>query len=281
MKRRSPATGFALMVHEPFVDAENWKFVVMTTWQRWQLRMLGKTADVVFLSIDPWAQRFRRWFPDKQVLHLPVSSNIPLEPMTRAAARARLGIDSETLVLGTFGTAHPSRLWGWVRGAAEAVRRTGQDVLVLHLGPHPAAVRDALGPVPARLDGPLPVDELSRRFAAMDIYLAPYSDGVSTRRTSLMSGLQHGVATVGTRGIHTDRMLRDQDGRSLLLADADAERLFHSHVQCLAGDPERRAALGAEGQRFFEQEFSWERIASRLMRSLEQSGACQRERLPA
>jgi glycosyltransferase involved in cell wall biosynthesis len=281
IKRRSPGTGFALMVHEPFVDAENWKLVVMTTWQRWQLWTLGRTADVVFLSIDPWAQRFRRWFPGKPVLHLPVSSNIPVEPTSRAAARARLGIDDRTLVMGVFGTAHPSRLWGWVRGAAEAVRRMGQDVHVLYLGPHTAAVREALGPVSARLDGPLPVEEISRRFAAMDIYLAPYSDGVSTRRTSLMTGLQHGVATVGTSGIHTDRMLRKEDGRAFLLADSHSEEAFHRHVRCLAGDAERRASLGEEGQCLFEREFCWERIAARMLRSMERSGTRKAEKIPA
>jgi len=81
IKRRQPFIRIALMGHEPFVPISNWRSAIMTTWQRWQLWMLGRSADVVFFSIQPWARKFQTWWPNKPVLHLPVGSNIPRLPI--------------------------------------------------------------------------------------------------------------------------------------------------------------------------------------------------------
>ena len=59
IKRRCPATKIAVMVHETFVPfGVNWKFRVMTLWQRPQFAVLSRTADVLFFSVDAWAQTF-------------------------------------------------------------------------------------------------------------------------------------------------------------------------------------------------------------------------------
>lgn len=270
IKRRRPDMKFALMVHEPFVPIINAKFAVMATWQRWQLRHLGLSADIIFFSIDPWVQRFRSWFPGKPVLHLPVSSNIPHVPCSRQEARARLGIADETIVLGLFGTAHTARLLERARSAAQAVRQSGRDLRVLYIGPHGSAVCAALESVSVITDGALPADEVSRRFAAMDVYLVPLIDGVSTRRTSLMTALQHGVATVGTRGPLTDDMLARQDGRAFLLADVGAPAGFNAHVMRLVDDVPFRERVARDGQRLYHSEFTWPRIAGRFLTDLQE-----------
>ncbi|HLV81564.1 MAG TPA: glycosyltransferase family 4 protein [Chthonomonadaceae bacterium] len=267
IRRRHPEVRLALMVHEPFVPVTNWKFAVMTTWQRWQLWSLGRAADSVFCSIDPWARRFRPWFPGKPVAHLPVGSNVPLTPLARSEARDRLGISEETVVLGVFGTLSWTRLLARIRAAAETVRAGGRDVLVLYMGPDGGLVRQGLDGFPVRADGPLEAGEISRRFAAVDIYLAPFVDGVSTRRTSLMTALQHGVATAGTRGWLTDALLVAEDGRALLLADAKDADAYKACVRRLLEDDALRARLGQQAQRLYQREFAWERIAAQLMRA--------------
>jgi glycosyltransferase involved in cell wall biosynthesis len=259
----------ALMVHEAFVPLLDWKCAVMTTWQRCQLWMLGRNADLIFFSVEAWARRFQRWFPDKPVLHLPVGSNVPCVRISRATARARLGIQEDTRVLGLFGTAHDSRLLDRVKGAVETAHPPGGHLLVLYMGPHSEAIRRQLGSVPLLAEGPLPADEVSRRFAALDVYLAPFVDGVSTRRTTLMTGLQHGVATVGTQGVNTDTMIRKEDGRALLLADVDAAEHFNHHVRRLLADAALRERLGQEARRFYHREFAWDRLAARLLSAIQ------------
>ena len=268
IKRTCPQTRFALMVHEPFVPLTSWQFAVMATWQRWQLWRLGQTADVVFFSIDPWVKQFRHWFPNKPVVHLPVGSNIPRVPISREEARARLGIREETLVLGLFGTMSAGRMLGLVRDAALALAQSGLPVQVLYIGPHQAQVCAALGDVDIIADGPAPAEEVSRRFVAMDIYLVPYSDGISTRRTTLMTALQHGIAAVGIRGFLTDDLLIHAAGSAFLLADADKPEDFTAAVSSLAENAEQRQCLGQAAEQLYEREFAWGKVTARVFDAL-------------
>ena len=267
--QRQRTAKVALMVHEPFVPVTNWKFAVMTIWQRWQLWMLGRSADVVFFSIDPWVRRFRPWFPGKPLKHLPVGSNLPRVPMSRGEAKRRLGIEPDQLVIGLFGGISAARMPGLIASALRHALETSRRMLLLYVGPDGSKLCGELNGLPVRDDGCLPADEASMRFAAMDIYLAPYIDGISTRRTSLMSGLQHGIATVGTRGLLTDESLAAQDGRAFLLADVSEPAAFQAHVVRLLNEDGLRASLGAKGMALYEREFSWPRIVEQLITSLQ------------
>jgi glycosyltransferase involved in cell wall biosynthesis len=269
IKRRCPGTRIAFMAHEDFVPLTTWKFAVMTTWQRCQFKALGSSADLVLFSIESWAKRYRSWFSGKPVLHLPVGSNIPLEPIDRVSARERLGILRDQTVFGIFGTFRDAGMVEMMRRAVLAVKGAGHSPLVLYIGPHGGAVCDALGDsAPIIADGPLESDEVSRRFAAMDIYMAPYIDGASTRRGALMAGIQHGVPTIGTSGVHTDSVLSELNGRAVLLADVEDQDLFNSHAIGLSEDPELRKRIGQGGARLYEKEFTWKHIAGRLLSAL-------------
>jgi glycosyltransferase involved in cell wall biosynthesis len=268
-KRCSPGTRFALMIHEPFVPRSNWKFVMMSIWQRRQLRLLGAAADVVFTSIDPWAKRFRPWFPGKSVVHLPVGSNIPLIPTTAAQARACLGIQEQTVTLGLFGTAAAARLLDLVREAAQALQKQRYVVQVIYLGPHAKQVRAALGDLPVIAPGPLPAEEVSRRLPAIDIFLSPFIDGISTRRSSMMTALQHGLPVVGTRGEWTDDLLLALDGEAFLLSDVEDRSGYIGHVLNLVQDRDLGARLGAQARCLFAERFDWDRIAARMVTTLQ------------
>lgn len=279
IKRRCPQTRFAWMAHEDFVPVISWKFAVMTTWQRWQFWMLGRTADVIFFSIDPWVHQYRRWFPGTPIVHLPVGSNMPRVAITREEARARLGIAEDTLILGLFGTAHSSRLLNLIRAAVQAVYDENPNVLALYIGPHRAAVCEALQGLPVRAEGPFDADEVSRRFAAMDIYLVPITGGVSTRRTSLMTALQHGIPTVSTFGVQTDQMLLSENEKSFLLTDVDAPDAFTGAVLRLAKDRALQQKLGQQGEQLYNQEFAWEKISGRCVSAMnnERNNDCGRK----
>jgi glycosyltransferase involved in cell wall biosynthesis len=136
--------------------------------------------------------------------------------------------------------------------------------MVLYVGTNGKNVRAAVTDLPVRDEGPLPGDEVSRRLRAMDLYLTPFVDGVSTRRGSMMAGLQHGLPIVGTAGELTDNLLRAESDRSLLLADVDDEAGFVERVVRLSGDAELRQRTGRAARALFEREFTWERIAKRL-----------------
>ena len=267
--RRLPGTRLAVMFHEQFVPVVNWRFAVMTTWQRWQFLQLGRAADVLFCSMSAYAERCRRWFAGKPVMHLPVGSNIPRVKMDRDEARKRLGIDASEVVLAVFGNAHISRSFETVAAAVKAVREGGHRPRVLYIGPDGADMRVALGDSPTAItEGPLPAEEVSRRLSAADLALSSYSDGVSTRRGAMMATLQHGLAVIGTDGINTDPELRAANGSALLLAAAGDNPAFAAAVRRLADDPAERARVAAGGLILFNQRYGWPAIAGLMIKAL-------------
>jgi glycosyltransferase involved in cell wall biosynthesis len=248
------------------------KAAVMSAYQRWQLFALGRAADVVFFSIEAWAERFRSWFPRQTVRHLPVSSNIPHVTMHRAEARARLSLDPATVALGMFGTARGGRMLGHIKQAAERLHLKGLKACVVYVGPDGATVRQALSPIPILDCGALGPVEVSQTFAAFDIYLAPFMDGVSTRRTNFMTALQHGCAIVATRGPLTDSMLLKEHERACLLTDVTSPEEFANGVLRVAEDWEMRERLGQGARGLFEREFAWPRVVARLKKGLAATG---------
>ena len=102
----------------------------------------------------------------------------------------------------------------------------------------------------------------------MDLYLAPFKRGVSTRRGSFMVGLQHGVATVSTTGPDTGTLLESHNNTAFLLASDDRPAQFVEQVCRLAKDPPRRRQLAQRGQSFYDETFSWPAIASTLQAAL-------------
>ncbi|MFB6231999.1 MAG: glycosyltransferase family 4 protein [Salinibacter sp.] len=268
IQRRCPGTRLAVLFHEDFLPASSWRNALMTTWQRAQFWALGRLADQVFFSIEPWVRQYRSWFPETPVDHLPIGSNIPRVEAERDAVRRRLGISEETFVLGVFGSLHASRLLPHIRAADDAVRRETGNALLLYVGPDGEDVRRAMDGRAVLDAGRLPARAVSRHVQAMDVYLAPFVDGVSTRRGSFLVALQHGVPTVGTHGPLTDPMLSDQDGEAFVLAPADEPDAFGRAAAALYRAPRRRSEMGRAAQHLFESNFEWDTIADRALRVL-------------
>ncbi len=272
LRHRSPGTRQALMIHEPFVPVINARFAVMTCWQRLQLWQLGRNADLVFCSIQPWVRRFHPWFPKQGPHHLPVGSAIPRIDANPAAQRQKLGIDANALVLGVFGTAHAGRLLKWVAEAVGALQSQGVPVRLLYVGPDAERIRRFVPPSLLIAPGVLPPADVSACLSTMDLYLAPFIDGVSTRRTSVMAALQHGIPMVSTVGPLTDPVFQAADGESIRLSPVADPSHFIRTTLDLAQNAQERRRMGEAGQKLFTQHFSWEVIAQSLLRHLAAKG---------
>lgn len=271
LKCRCPQVRIGIIVHETFLPIRNWKTAVLSTWLKAQLWSLSRVADAIFTVIEPWVPKLTNWFPNKTVQHLPVSSNMPLVVACRDEVRTSLGISPETIVLGLFGRIQRTRSLEHIIKAVNRTREAGFEVVVLYMGLEPAEAKNCLSNVPLIADGPLTPDEISRRFAAINVYLMPIDEGVSTRRTSLMTGLQHGVPTVATSGPATDMMLKREDGKALVLADVNAPDDFANAVLHLVSNPLERKLISEGARQFFLKEFTWHQIGSKFLTTLESS----------
>jgi len=264
IKKARPEVSILWMAHEEFVPMTNWKNALMSIWQRLQFWSLGRTADIIGLSISPWIEKFESWFPNTPIHHLPVGSNISHLGISRDEARSQLQIDA-SFVVGYFGSIGGSRHLDHVRSTLQRLNKaTGGDLLFLYVGAHGATIRRALGDVPLRDAGTLSADEVSLHFSAMDLYLAPFVKGVSTRRGSFMASLQHGVPTIATDGPQTDSIFREHDGRAVVLAPEEEVGAFAAAAEQLYRQPQRRRKLGETGQLLYEKHFDWPILARRV-----------------
>jgi glycosyltransferase involved in cell wall biosynthesis len=269
LKRSAPRPRLAVMFHELYYPITDWRSAVMGGWQRVQFFAVWLLADVVFTSVGPWATKLQSQRPRRPVHHLPVASNLPDMRDARAAMRERLKIDDDAVVLAAFGSGHPSRLLDYVAYAANSLASEGRKTVVLNLGFNTPPL-DVTPRVTAVTPGHLEEHDVACHLAAADIYLAPFSDGVSTRRTTLMAALQHGLPVVGTSGHLTGGLLRGASGALRLTPVGDRDA-FAAVVRELAASPAERSELGARARALYEREFDWPVVCDRLLAGLEGS----------
>ena len=258
----------AMMAHENYTPFVNLKLSIMAMYQRPQFRKLLRAAEVTFFSMEKFVGIHRSWAPGRTMIHLPVGSNIPPVPVDRADVRARLGFAPDEVVLGVFGTAHASRLLDLVGHSVRHVQAKGLKVRLLYVGPDGGAFAAQFPGVSCITDGPHPSDEVSRRLAAMDVFLATYVDGISSRRGAFIADLQHGLPIAATVRHNTDPFLVDEGSKAYLLASPDQPEQFAENVAKLATDRALAQSLAAGATALFDRVFSWPRIAQKLIQSL-------------
>jgi len=256
LRRRGARVG--LMVHESWIELRDWRTTLMGAYQWAQLRSLLLCSDAVLVASEALAKQVGR-----EAVHVPVGSNITPLGLTPSAARKRLGLGVE-LVIALFGTAHPSRALDHAEEAIAALAGAEPPggVTVLNLGMGAPALRAGDG---VRVDTPgrLGESELSLRLSAADLCLLPFTDGVSTRRTTLMAALAHGVPVLGLRGTATDTILTGHP-QALMLTPAGDRRAFARAAVELVADRSALRARGELGRRLYEAQFDWPVIARRV-----------------
>jgi glycosyltransferase involved in cell wall biosynthesis len=253
---------FVLMLHEAYVPPRSVRWALMGAWQRLQLAALGRLCDAVIVSTEAWRDRAERVIPRTPIHHVPVGSNLPEKRDLRPSVRAAHGWTDETVVIATFGADPASRLDDLVLAAADQVSRVRQDTVIAQLGKSWIAPAAFSPGVNMHSPGVQDSDDAAAELSAVDVFLAPYEDGVSARRTTLAAALQHGIATVGTLGRNTDSYLA-QDARLTLVKPSDVEG-FADAVARLAADEDTRRERALAARSLFEERFSWGAIAQQL-----------------
>jgi glycosyltransferase involved in cell wall biosynthesis len=256
--RRRAGVPIAIMVHEAWVPMTDWRTAAMGLWQRAQLRALLRLVDRVMTSTEVLAREL-----GEGAVHVPIATNITPVAISPDLARARLGLDGR-LVVTLFGRCHPSRALDHAEAAIAALSEVHgpERMMVLNLGAGAPALR--LAPeVTVRRPGPLAPDELSLHLAASDIVMLPFTDGVSTRRSTLMAALAHGRPVLGLSGENTDAVLAAATDALALTPAGDIPAFARAAVE-LTSDQGRLRAIGAAGLRLYETCFAWPVAAGRI-----------------
>ena len=124
----------AVMFHETQMPSRPFKSWVMRQWQNRQLRSLARLADAIFVSTTRWEAEIKEVFSKAVCHHLPVGSNLPCSKLSMETAREKLKIPSDTLIIGMFGSSHPSRMTDWMGLAVRGAASVQDKLVVLYVG---------------------------------------------------------------------------------------------------------------------------------------------------
>lgn len=259
VRRRWPRTRLVLSVHEAWVSACDWRSALMGTYQRAQLQLLLRLIDRVIVVRETLAHELGR-----PCTHVPVGSNILPVAVAREDARARLGLAGQ-VVVALFGRRNPSRALTHAHAAIAALAsQHGPDgVYVFNLGSDSPIPVVPPG-VTIESPGALCDYDLSIRLIASDVLLLPFTDGLSTRRGTLMAGLAHGLPVVGLVGFNTDSVLVDNAQAMVLSPSPDAEAYARATIQ-LTRDPLAMREVGRAARRLYARNFDWSVIARTVL----------------
>ncbi len=97
-------------------------------------------------------------------------------------------------------------------------------------------------------------ERLSRDLQSCDLLVQPYTDGVSTRRGTLMAALAHGLPVVTTTGPLSEPFWKNSE--SVVATSPDDRASISRIILELARQPERRMRLGLSARQMYEARFS-------------------------
>ena len=252
------------MVHEPFVPLRTWKWWILGPIQRALLALWISASRRVLVSIWAWTEMLRRTYRWRagDIRWLAVGSNlspVAISPEERRHIREEWGLPASGVVmvlLNPLGTGKQfelvSRVWKRL-----ASRQEGVGLLIVGVGREEALRRFPAAPDGDRTayTGFVPDEVASRLLGCSDVALAPYVDGLSTRRSSTISMMAHGLPIVSTRGELTDPEVFDDFPVSLV--SPDDETGFERAIEELIHSPEKRAEAAEQTRRFFQHHFAW------------------------
>lgn len=250
-------------------------------WQRSTAMLLASASHALTVTATEWQSRLRSIGIRKPAEVIPVGSNIPLAPMSDDdRVRLRTGIlrKSDGFLMAGFGARHdrdiPTALYG-----LEQLKRYGPAKLLWIGGSSPdhqqmmrveEVMRDrGLDENDVEWTGALSHPEVSRLLSVCDLMVLPFIDGVSTRRTSAVTALEHGLPLLTTRGACLEPWF--VHGENVYLSPVgDVSALGEALVE-LARKPEIRARIGKGARDLYETHFAWDVIA-RQVASLVEGG---------
>lgn len=232
--------------------------------------LVTSAAERKFVSIPAWMPLLKSGgAKESTVSWLPVPSSIPVIDDAEGvrAMRERYAPDGGGYIVGHFGT-YGRSIVEMLEDVLPVLLTKRTDCTSLLLGRGGEAVRDDLieqyPDLKKRIHatGALPAEDISRCLSACDVLIQPFTDGVSSRRTSAMAGLAHALPIVTTTGALTERLWAESRAVALTpVGDSDAmvEVAFR-----LLEDATERARLCAAAVALYQERFDVRHTISTL-----------------
>jgi glycosyltransferase involved in cell wall biosynthesis len=260
-----------LMIHEPYLEFRRGPFrhVAMAGVHRLMTVVLLRAARKVWVSIPAWEQLLRPYALGRSLSMqwLPVPGCVgDVDGTPASSIRSKYAAEGRHVIghFGSYGTAVtdllierlPPIMDGPFKPSLLLLGSGSEQFLETLIQPRPWW----RGRVHAA--GYLSPSHLGAHIAACDLFVQPYPDGITSRRTSAMACLSRGRAVVTTRG-HLTEPLWSETGAVAIADVADLAGFASAAVNLLAHH-DARAALAARGQQICAERFSVTQVIDAL-----------------
>ncbi|MDP8299344.1 MAG: glycosyltransferase [Candidatus Tantalella remota] len=250
---------------------------------RWVSRMnallLTMFSHKVISTNEELTGLFGKWFAPflGKLTQIPIGSNIPPAEISREDARAEFekenDISRDCTLLANFGFPNP---WKGVEDIFEALRlvtNKGKYRLAMicsEIEENKEYLRSLKGQAAEKgiensiiwIEGEDGL-KVSRSLKAADIFIAPYHDGISIRRGTLMAAIVNGLPVVSTYP-RVD-MPYFEDNKNVILVPASDPEALAAAVERVAMDIGLRTRL-SDNITLLAQRFDWGEIADRTLK---------------
>jgi glycosyltransferase involved in cell wall biosynthesis len=227
---------------------------------------LIRPADA--LIVPAWCERqsLTRFWKKAPIAVIPPGSNIPVQPMTperRREIRASWNVKGDDVLFCHFGFIQRNKGFPRLLNALAEAQKQLPHLKLLLIG---SRARGHVWKLPLHHNaivslGYLPPPAVSESLSAADVCLLPYTDGVSARRTTFWTALQHGLPVITTRdGSEPENMGLRHGENVYLIAAGESVAELRDAILTLAHSPSLRQQLSVNG-RALGNANTWENIA--------------------
>lgn len=269
LAQRRAGRDIRVMFHEPyfyFTLHRPWRNVSALA-QRVMAAVLVRAASQLYYSSETWHEYLAPYGADDQATVVPIPATIPSAASPAQVSEFRRAFAPGARVVGHFGT-FGEHVGDELLATLPALFERDGNVRAILIGRGgDRFLRVLARRMPEAMDrvhatGELGAADIAVALAACDVLFQPYPDGVTTRRTSVMAGLQNGIATISTAGPLTERVWRDT-GAVVLAPHGDAAAAV-AQIRRLLDDRIARKTQAERGRDTYERHFAMDLTVARL-----------------
>ena len=251
-----------LIIHETYsADQSNVFRKIRNRFEKELFYDLVSLSDHIFTASD---LLIRELYKNgiKNVHYLPLGSNIDCVPIDKKIFRKQNNISENEIIILLFGSPNAVKpLVSLLDYIFEGLSMHGiKTKWVLLGGIRSAWFKNKLSFIEMNY---LPENFISYWFQIADIFLVPHIEGLSAKRSSVMTAMQHGLPIIGTKGIMNDTFWNKIEGIKLI--EKDEVKIILEYFIKLINDKDYREFLGKNNKDYYISNFSWNIIANKLL----------------
>ncbi len=262
-----------LIVHELHYPIQfNPKGLLIGIPQFLQFIFIALLSSKISFTFEAPYKIYSKLFFWKKVFLIPVGANIK-----RVAFDSLIPLDEkisrDTTVLLHFGGSHPTNLFHYEFAALGAILQKFKNVNLFYAGLtqnkidtllefyHFTHLRERITAL-----GFLSEQEVSAWITRSNLILAPFLDGISTRRTSAMAALEHEKPLLTTRSWSTNTEIPWED--FCYITPIEPSRKFNEMAISILEHPKEAEQMGHKAKLYYDKNFSYPVITHKLLQAL-------------